>query len=59
MEKHWWEDESNFPERTSEEDVYQHLIESLFHMPDDLAISMKKAFIKKYPFIDANKITNW
>lgn len=61
MQKYWWDNQNNLPERTPDEveEVYQHLIESLFHMPDDLANLLKQAFIKKYPFIDVDRIKNW
>lgn len=56
-----WSPNFKLPDCTpeQEEDVILHLMECLFHMPDDEAEKIKYQFLLKYPFLDADRIKNW
>lgn len=56
-----WSPDYQLPDRTveQEEDVILHLMESLFHMPDDEAEKIKHQFLLKYSFLEADRIKNW
>lgn len=56
-----WAPNYSLPDKTPEEieDVYLHLMESLFHMPDDEAEKIKHQFLLKYKFLDKTKIEKW
>lgn len=51
----------NLPDRTAEdeEDVIIHLMECLFHVPDDEAERIKNQFILKYTFLDIARIKHF
>jgi hypothetical protein len=56
-----WDDGYQLPIKTESDidDVYQSLMESLFHMPDDEAEKIKYQYLLKYPFLDVEKIKSW
>jgi hypothetical protein len=56
-----WSPDYQLPDQTAdqEEDVYQHLMECLFHMSDDEAERIKHQFVTKYSFIDKNRIKSF
>lgn len=56
-----WSHDYELPERTveQEEDVILHLMECLFHMPNDEAEKIKHQFLLKYPFLEGDRIKNW
>jgi hypothetical protein len=58
---HSWSPHYQLPDQTADqkEDVYQHLMECLFHMSDDEAERIKHQFVTKYSFIDKNRIKSW
>jgi hypothetical protein len=56
-----WIDGYQLPNKTESDidDIYQSLMESLFHMPDEEAEKIKYQYLLKYPFLDAEKIKAW